>query len=74
LVQLQQNYLNKVLFKKNIHYYLFSIYKGDEKQQQQKKYEYLLVDIKGKNSNIALVQLNRPKAFNSLCDGLLEEV
>jgi len=55
-----------------------SIYKGDKKQQQQQqqlnKYEYLLVDIKGKNSNVALVQLNRPKTFNSLCDGLLKEV
>jgi hypothetical protein len=49
------------------------IYKGDRKQQQN-KYEYLLVDIKGKNSNVALVQLNRPKTFNSLCNGLMNEV
>jgi enoyl-CoA hydratase len=42
--------------------------------KQQKKYEYLLVDIKGKNSDIALVQLNRPKALNALCDGLMKEV
>ncbi len=42
--------------------------------KQQNKYEYLLVDIKGKKSNIALVQLNRPKALNALCDGLMKEV
>ncbi len=42
--------------------------------QQQNKYQYLLVDTKGKNSNVALVQLNRPKALNALCDGLMTEV
>jgi len=41
---------------------------------EKKKYEYLLVDIKGQNSNVALVQLNRPKALNALCDGLMKEV
>ncbi|CAF3059726.1 unnamed protein product [Rotaria socialis] len=42
--------------------------------KQQKKYEYLLVDTKGQNSNVALVQLNRPKALNALCDGLMKEL
>ncbi|CAF1100857.1 unnamed protein product [Rotaria sp. Silwood1] len=42
--------------------------------KQQKKYEYVLVDIKGQNSNVALVQLNRPKALNALCDGLMKEL
>jgi len=42
--------------------------------KQQNKYQYLLVDIKGQNSNIALVQLNRPKALNALCDGLMTEL
>jgi enoyl-CoA hydratase len=41
---------------------------------EEKKYEYLLVDVKGQNSNVALVQLNRPKALNALCDGLMKEV
>ena len=41
---------------------------------QQNKYQYLLVDTKGKNGNVALVQLNRPKALNALCDGLMKEV
>ncbi|CAF0743231.1 unnamed protein product [Rotaria sordida] len=42
--------------------------------QEQKQYQYLLVDIKGQNSNVALVQLNRPKALNALCDGLMTEL
>ncbi|CAF2320137.1 unnamed protein product [Rotaria sp. Silwood2] len=32
------------------------------------------INIKGQNSNIALVQLNRPKTFNFLCNGLLKEL
>lgn len=46
---------------------------GDQ-QAAKGKYEYLLVDIKGKESNVALVQLNRPKALNALCDGLMREL
>jgi len=42
--------------------------------KQQNKYQYLLVDVKGQNSNIGLVQLNRPKALNALCDGLMTEL
>jgi hypothetical protein len=56
-----------------IYNYLIFIYIGDDKQQKN-KYEYLLVDIKGQNSNVALVQLNRPKALNALCNGLMQEV
>ncbi len=66
--------LSRKYDKRKISYCLFfTIYKDDRKQQQN-KYEYLLVDIKGKNSNVALVQLNRPKTFNSLCNGLMNEV
>ncbi|CAF4325896.1 unnamed protein product, partial [Adineta steineri] len=50
-----------------------SIQQSDKQQQQQKKYEYLLVNITGQYSNVALVQLNRPKAFNSLCNNLIKE-
>ncbi|CAF1118456.1 unnamed protein product [Rotaria sp. Silwood1] len=53
--------------------FIFFLYEGEEKQQQN-KYEYLLVNIKGKNSNVALVQLNRPKTFNCLCNGLMKEL
>ncbi|CAF1222216.1 unnamed protein product [Adineta steineri] len=51
-----------------------SIQQSDKQQQQQKKYEYLLVNITGQNSNVALVQINRPKAFNSLCNNLIKEL
>ncbi|CAF3624764.1 unnamed protein product [Adineta steineri] len=52
-----------------------SIQQSDKQQQQQQnKYEYLLVNITGQNSNVALVQLNRPKAFNSLCNNLIKEL
>jgi len=43
-------------------------------KQTASKYQYLLVDVKGKNSDVALVQLNRPKALNALCDGLMKEL
>lgn len=45
-----------------------------EAAKQCGKLQYLLVETKGKNSNVALVQLNRPKALNALCDGLMQEV
>ncbi|XP_071107446.1 enoyl-CoA hydratase, mitochondrial-like isoform X2 [Haliotis cracherodii] len=37
-------------------------------------FEYILVDKKGEKSNVGLIQLNRPKALNALCDGLMKEV
>ncbi|XP_068404916.1 enoyl-CoA hydratase, mitochondrial isoform X1 [Eschrichtius robustus] len=37
-------------------------------------FEYIITAKKGKNSNVGLVQLNRPKALNALCDGLIEEL
>ncbi|CAF5000754.1 unnamed protein product [Rotaria sp. Silwood1] len=48
-------------------------YYGDKKQQHN-KYSYLLVDIKRQNSNVALVQLNLPKTFNCLSNGLIKEL
>ncbi len=58
---------------KKFHLFLFlCTYIGGD--YEKKKYEYLLVDVKGQNSNVALVQLNRPKALNALCDGLMKEV
>jgi enoyl-CoA hydratase len=38
------------------------------------KYNYLLVEARGEKSNIGLIQLNRPKALNALCDGLMFEL
>ncbi|XP_058907857.1 enoyl-CoA hydratase, mitochondrial [Kogia breviceps] len=36
--------------------------------------EYIITAKKGKNGNVGLVQLNRPKALNALCDGLIVEL
>ncbi|KAK9680058.1 Enoyl-CoA hydratase/isomerase [Popillia japonica] len=37
-------------------------------------YEYIKVDKAGANQNVGLITLNRPKALNALCDGLMTEV
>jgi len=37
-------------------------------------YQYLIVEKKGKNGNVGLVQFNRPKALNALCDVLMHEL
>ncbi|XP_077310973.1 enoyl-CoA hydratase, mitochondrial [Lithobates pipiens] len=37
-------------------------------------YQHILVERKGKNENVGFIQLNRPKALNALCDGLMTEV
>ncbi|XP_017268268.1 enoyl-CoA hydratase, mitochondrial [Kryptolebias marmoratus] len=38
------------------------------------QYEYILVEKRGESSNVGFIQLNRPKALNALCDGLMKEV
>ena len=38
------------------------------------QYEYLIVETKGEKSNVGLIQLNRPKALNALCAGLMGEL
>ncbi|KAM4704162.1 enoyl-CoA hydratase, mitochondrial [Rhinophrynus dorsalis] len=37
-------------------------------------YQYIVVERKGQNQNVGLIQLNRPKALNALCDGLMTEI
>ncbi|XP_048647388.1 enoyl-CoA hydratase, mitochondrial isoform X4 [Marmota marmota marmota] len=37
-------------------------------------FEYIITEKKGKNSNVGLIRLNRPKALNALCNGLMEEL
>ena len=37
-------------------------------------FEYLKVEKTGKNDCVQLIQLNRPKALNALCGGLLAEL
>ncbi|KAI6180238.1 hypothetical protein M3Y98_00698200 [Aphelenchoides besseyi] len=36
--------------------------------------EFIKVDVVGKNNNVGLITLNRPKALNALCRGLMDEV
>uniref|UniRef100_A0A673AFH1 Enoyl-CoA hydratase, mitochondrial n=1 Tax=Sphaeramia orbicularis TaxID=375764 RepID=A0A673AFH1_9TELE len=38
------------------------------------QYEYIIVEKRGENKNVGFIQLNRPKALNALCDGLMKEV
>ncbi|XP_023679966.1 enoyl-CoA hydratase, mitochondrial [Paramormyrops kingsleyae] len=37
-------------------------------------YQYILVEKKGEKQDVGFIQLNRPKALNALCDGLMKEV
>lgn len=39
-----------------------------------KAYEYITTELKGAKQNVGLVTLNRPKALNALCGGLMDEV
>lgn len=38
------------------------------------RYEHILVEKRGEKKNVGFIQLNRPKALNALCDGLMREV
>uniref|UniRef100_A0A667WNK8 Enoyl-CoA hydratase, mitochondrial n=1 Tax=Myripristis murdjan TaxID=586833 RepID=A0A667WNK8_9TELE len=38
------------------------------------QYEYIVVEKRGEKQNVGFIQLNRPKALNALCDGLMMEV
>lgn len=37
-------------------------------------YEYILTEKGGEKENVGLITLNRPKALNALCDGLMDEL
>ena len=37
-------------------------------------FQHILVDKKGEKANVGVITLNRPKALNALCDGLMKEV
>ncbi|NP_001279124.1 enoyl-CoA hydratase, mitochondrial [Callorhinchus milii] len=38
------------------------------------QYQYIIVEKKGEKQNVGLIQLNRPKALNALCDSLMREL
>lgn len=37
-------------------------------------FKYILTEKKGKDRNVGLIRLNRPKALNALCEGLMAEL
>jgi len=37
-------------------------------------YEFIISETKGEKKNVGVITLNRPKALNALCDGLMREV
>ena len=37
-------------------------------------YSHIIVEKKGANNQVGLIQLNRPKALNALCDELMKEL
>lgn len=37
-------------------------------------YQYINTELRGAKSNVALITLNRPKALNALCNGLMTEL
>lgn len=39
-----------------------------------KNFEYIISEVKGAKKNVGFIQLNRPKALNALCDGLMFEL
>lgn len=58
---------------------LFLSYQGLESQclfalHAGGQYEHILVEKRGEKNNVGFIQLNRPKALNALCDGLMREV
>nr|XP_033327253.1 probable enoyl-CoA hydratase, mitochondrial [Megalopta genalis] len=55
---------NPQQFATNIRYYCCHV----------KSYDMIKVETTGEKKNIGLITLNRPKALNALCDGLMSEV
>jgi len=37
-------------------------------------YEFLKTEKRGEKQNVAVIRLNRPRALNALCDGLMAEL
>lgn len=37
-------------------------------------FNYILVDKRGRGGSVGLIQLNRPKALNALCNDLIKEL
>lgn len=39
-----------------------------------KQYDNITVEVVGKDNNVGLIRLNRPKALNALCDALMTDL
>jgi enoyl-CoA hydratase len=37
-------------------------------------YEFITAETRGEKKNVGVITLNRPKALNALCEGLMREV
>ena len=48
-----------------------SLHIGSKNLQE---FQYITTEKTGENGNIGLLKLNRPKALNALCDGLMNEL
>ena len=56
-------------FKLNVFLFSFSFLLAKDQ-----KFEFINVDKTGEKKNVGFIQLNRPKALNALCNGLMMEV
>nr|CAD7423364.1 unnamed protein product [Timema monikensis] len=70
----QHNELSSLLSKfSRLKRYLF-IQVAPHLSSRAQKYEYILSEKKGEKQNVGVITLNRPKALNALCNGLMTEV
>ncbi|XP_048852114.1 enoyl-CoA hydratase, mitochondrial-like [Brienomyrus brachyistius] len=50
------------------------VFTGARRYSTDAHFEFILANKRGVKENVSLIQLNRPKALNALCDGLMQEV
>ncbi|CAG9763344.1 unnamed protein product [Ceutorhynchus assimilis] len=69
--------LTKFIFSKNSNTLVNNALKGQNVRlfsSPAENYEFIKVSTTGAKNNVGLIQLNRPKALNALCNGLMSEV
>uniref|UniRef100_A0A3B3RF89 Enoyl-CoA hydratase, mitochondrial n=1 Tax=Paramormyrops kingsleyae TaxID=1676925 RepID=A0A3B3RF89_9TELE len=50
------------------------VFTGARRRSTASPFQYIMANRKGVQQNVGLIQLNRPKALNALCDGLMTEI
>lgn len=55
-------------------FYCQTFFSWDDLSFPAPSYDYVKVEKRGEGDCVGLVTLNRPKALNALCDGLMREV